>query len=166
MSPRTATRTAARRPRTPLVDIDRAKHEFFYNWSVARTAGAARDKARDTLKAWIGAGAGGLVTENETGSQIVEFAEPMLIDGHKFLGLENRKTVTSSIDPDAVDALIDSLPVKVKAEVQRRVLKEVIDVVIDDEELFKLNQEGVLSDEQLDSVFAESVKWSLNVVKD
>lgn len=164
MSPRTVT---ARRPRTPVTDVTKTFHEFLYNWQVAKNHADKRDAAKATLKKLFADGFfKGKATVNETGSQILTFDEPLLIDGHKFLGLENRKTVIPSIDPDAVDALIDSLPADVRAKVQKRVIKVVTDTVIDDEELFKLNQEGMLTDDQLDSVYTETVQWSLNVVKD
>jgi hypothetical protein len=157
MSPRS---TAVRRPaRTPVADIDKAIHEFLYNRSIAKNAGKLRDKARDTLKPWFASGAGGRATVNDNGSQEVEFEAPLLIDGVKYTGLENVRKESSALDLDLVDDLLDTLG----KDVRSRVVKKVVDYVVDPDELFKLNQEGVITDEQLDALFTVDVTWALGV---
>lgn len=162
--------TAARRPRRvqPLVDIEKQFHAFLYNWSVATKAGKERDKARDRIKTWFGSGgdSGHEIGVNENGSQILEFPEPLEINGHKFTGLENRRTVTSELDPDLIDEWLESLPVDKRLEISKRIMKRVVEYVLDPNEIFKLNQEGIIDDDILDSLYATDVKFSLNVVKD
>ena len=160
---RTPTVRRPRRPQ-PIQDIERQFLLFTSNWRTATTAGKARDKARDHIKAWFAAkgDADHEITVNENGSQIVEFDEPLLVDGVKILGLENRRTETSTLDLDEVDDLLDQLP----ESVRKRVVKKVVDYIVDPDELYKLNQEGVITDEQLDALFTTEVGWSLCVTKD
>ena len=158
--------TAVRRPRrvTPLVDVDKQFHTFAYNWRTATVAGKARDKARDAIKAWFEKGGDSEheITFNDNGSQLVEFDEPILADGVTITGLENRRTETSELDLDKVDELLDTLP----ADVRKRVVKKVTEYIVDPDELFKLNQEGVIKDDQLDALFSTDIKWALCVTKD
>lgn len=152
-----------RRP-APITDIEKQFLLFVTNWRTATTAGKSRDKARDVIKSWFerGGDPDHEITVNDNGSQIIEFDEPLAVDGVKILGLENRRTPVSELDLDAVDELLDTLDSKVRS----RVVKKVVDYVVDPDELFKLNQEGVISDEQLDELFTTDVKWSLCVTKD
>ena len=162
---RSTASTRVSRPRRPqpLHDIQKQFLAFASNWRTATTAGKERDKARDRIKAWFEAGgdAEHEITVNDNGSQLVEF-DPIVVDGLKITGLENRRTETSNLDLDLVDDLLDTLG----PDVRKRVVKKVVDYVVDPDELFKLNQEKVISDEQLDGLFTTDVRWSLCVTKD
>jgi hypothetical protein len=175
MSPRTTAATknntvAVRRPRrvTPITDIEKQFLLFITNWRSATTAGKARDRARDLIKKWFegGGDADHEITVNDNGSLIVEFEEPVAVDGVKVLGLENRRTETSELDLDAVDEWLESLPEAQRKALSSRLYKRVVDHVFQPDELFKLNQEGVLSDEELDALFETNVTWALCVTKE
>jgi hypothetical protein len=159
-----------RRPRkaTPIADIEKQFHLFVTNWRMAAVAGKARDKARDNVKAWFDKGGDSdhEISVNENGSQIVAFDEPVLVDGVRITGLENRRTVTSGLDLDRVDAWLESLPKGKREELSRRLYREVTDTVFQPDELFKLQQEGVISEPVMDSLFETDVKWALCVTKD
>jgi hypothetical protein len=164
MPPRTV--AVSRRPRTPVADVTRSFHEYLYNWKIAKHAADKRDKSKGLIKNWFEAGADGKATINESGSQVYEFDEPLLIDGTKFLGLENVRRESSALDLDKLDDLIDSLPEDVAKKVKARVTKKVVDYIIDPDELFALNQEKVITDEQLDGLYTTTVTWALGVKKD
>lgn len=161
---------AVRRPRrvTPLVDIDKQIHTFIFNWRTATTAGKARDKARDLVKEWFSKGgdADHEIAVNENGSQVLTLDEPVLVDGVKVTGLENRRTVTSELDLDLVDAWLESLPGAKREELAKRLFVEVTDTVFQPDELFKLQQEGVISEAVMDSMFTTDEKWALCITKD
>jgi hypothetical protein len=168
MSPRTTPSNTVRvsRPRNPQPVADIQKHflAFTSNWRTATQAGKARDKASAVVKAWFSTmgDSDHEVTVNDAGSRAVEFDEPILVDGMKVTGLENVRRESSELDLDLVDDLLDSLP----EAVRKRVVKKVVEYVTDPNELFKLNQEGVISDEQLDALFTTDVTWALCVKKD
>lgn len=160
----TTIRVSRPRKPAPIADIEKQFLMFVTSWRNATTEGKKRDKARDVIKTWFerGGDPDHEITTNDNGSKLVEFDEPILVDGVKVLGLENRRTPVSELDLDAVDELLDTLP----ETVRKRVVKKVVDYIVDPDELFKLNQEGVISDDDLDALFTVEDKWSLCVTKD
>jgi len=159
-----------RRPRNvvPIRDIERHFHDFAFNWRTASAAGKARDKARDHIKAWFAKGGDGKyeIAVNENGSQLIELDEPIEVDGVRITGLENRRTVTSELDLELVDAWLESLPEDKRLAYSARLYRQVTDTVFEPNELFKLQQEGALSEAAMDSLFTTSESWALCVTKD
>ena len=160
MSPRTV--AVARRPRTPVSDVTKSFHEYLYHWKIAKAAADKRDRAKGVIKQWFEAGADGKATINESGSQVYEFDEPLLIDGTKFLGVENVRRESTTLDLDKLDDLLDTKDPKVRS----RVVKKVTEYVVDPDEVFALNQEGVITDAELDALYTTEVTWALGVKKD
>lgn len=171
-TPQSARRTVSvptRRPRnaTPIRDIDKEFLLFATHRRAAKVAGTARDKARDFIKAWFdnGGDADHEITFNENGSKIVEFDEPVVIDGQRVVGIENRRTDRSELDLDKVDEWLDSLPEAQRRELTRKLYREVRDTVFQPDELFKLQQEGILSEKQMDGLYSTATTWALCVTE-
>ena len=165
--PRNATlRRAPRRTVAPLLDVEKDAHEFLFQWGVAKDAGTLRDRAKARLKKWFEGGGDGKheITVNENGSQSLEFDEPLRIGGRTFTGLENRRTAVTHIDPDLVDEWLESLPQAEREALSKRLLQREVVYTLQIAELYVLNQEGVISDEVLDSFSATDVTWALNVL--
>lgn len=173
MSPRsTASVTPIRvsRPRrtTPLLNIDKEFLLFVTNWRAAATAGNARDKAKAQIKRWFESG-GDVdheVMVNENGSQIIEFPEPVAVDGVKVTGLENRRTAVTELDLDKVDEWLDSLDEETRKAHFKKLFKPVTDYVFQPDALFALQQQGKLTEAQMDAMMTTSVSWALCVTKD
>lgn len=166
-----STRTvAARRPRraTPLQDIEKTFLEFVTYWRTATTAGRKRDKARDFIKDWFEKGGDGdhEITVNDQGSLLVEFDEPVTLDGMTVTGLENVRKQTDRLDLDKVDAWLESLPEAQRKELSGRLYKPVVDYVFQEDQLYRLQQEGVITEAGLDSLFTSDITWALTVKKD
>ena len=166
MSPR----TVSRRTRTPLVDIQKEFHDFLHNWAVATDAGNLRDKAKGKIKKWFETGGDGEVTVNGNGSQFSEFEVPLEIDGRKITGLENRRSATPRLDVDKVDAWLESLPQAQREKLSARLYERVVDYRFKEDELYALNQEGIVPDDLLDpnndgGFITTDVTWSLHVTK-
>lgn len=168
-----ATRTvpATRRPRrvTPLVDVEKSFLEFVTYWRTATTAGRKRDAARDRIKAWFdkGGDAEHEVTVNDQGSLLVEFDDPIQLDGVTVTGLENVRKESSELDLDKVDAWLDSVSDEAtRKALAKRLYKPVTDYVFQQDQLYRLQQEGVISEELLDSLFTTEITWALTVKKD
>lgn len=155
----TGTRRAVRKP---IADIAKQYHLFLTNWSQAKACGTARDSARDQIKGWMAGHVGKGVEVDENGHQRVDFDVPLEVDGKKYVGLENRRTVATGFDVEAAMELVDSLP----AADRKRAVKTVVTEEIDQGMLFVLNQEGKISDDELDSCITERVTYSLNVLRD
>ena len=165
-----ATRTPARRPRrvTPLHDIERSFLEFVTFWRTASVAGKKRDKARDHIKEWFekGGDADHEITVNDQGSELVEFAEPLVLDGVTVTGLENVRKQSDELDLDKVDAWLDSLPEEQRKALAKKLYKPVTDYVFQQDALFRLQQEGVITEELMDSLYTTDITWALTVKKD
>lgn len=159
--------SVARRPRKPMVPIQQQFHAFLHNWAVATDAGKDRDRARDAIKAWFakGGGAEHEVTVNDNGSLQLLFDEPMEIAGRKILGLENRRSTSSTIDPDLIDEYLETLPQAKREAISKKIIKPVTDYVLDTDALMALNQDGTIPDEVLDGFYQTSETFSLNVLK-
>lgn len=161
---------AVRRPRrtTPISNIDQQIHLYIANWRAASVAGNARDKANKLIKQWFAATSFGDrdVAINDNGSQILTFEEPLLVDGNKYLGLENRRTVKSELDLDLVDEWLSKQPKAKQASLRARLYKKVVTEEFDPDELFAMQQQGLLTEDQLDGMFEAKESWALCVVKD
>lgn len=158
------------RPRrtTPLQDIEKSFLEFITFWRTAKTAGTKRDKARNAIKDWFEKGEYGShdVTVNDQGSLLVEFDEPLMLDGVTVTGLENVRKQSDELDLDKVDAWLESLPEGQRQELTKRLYKPVTDYVFQQDQLYRLQQEGVLSEAAMDSLFSTDITWALTVKTD
>ncbi len=155
-----------RTPRTPISSIGQSIHTFLYNWGVAKDAGTERDRARDRIKKWFESGGNGEfeVTYNENGSPAIEFDEPMEIGGRKIRGLENRRTVTTDLDLEAIDEWLEGLPADQREKLSAQLFHREVVFTLKPDVLFQLNQDGVIKDDVLDSFQAVRTTYSLNVL--
>jgi hypothetical protein len=149
----------------PVADIDKLFLEFVTLWRTVKVAGNKRDKTRDLIKLWFAKGGDPdhEVTVNETGSQSVDFEDELEIDGVTVVGIENVRKEVNEIDLDRVDAWIATLPPAQAAEVRKMLYKTVTTVEFQPDELYRLNQTGVLSDRVLDSLYETDIQWALTV---
>lgn len=140
--------------------LTKLAHEFTYNRGVETRAKRAKEQARDGLKAFL-----------------LEDSEDMRLDenGHRYLDLETpipdgddlvlsiraQRNVSSSID---LDKAAEVLRAKSPA-VYDRVFKRVVIRQFDENELYAVNQAGLVTDDELDSMIVENVTYSLGTVR-
>lgn len=137
----------------PPTDLGKAAHEFIYNRDVAADAGKAKDKARDLIKGWltlvnqVGKMPNG--REDENGHRYLDFDHPLTIGDQTYKGIKaQRSNPTPYIDLDAAANLLsDKGPEFYDQVFKRKVVRE-----FDGDELYVLNQKGIISDEELDSL--------------
>jgi hypothetical protein len=91
---------------------------------------------------------------DEKGSKFWKLPAPMEVNGQTFTEIKREKRTSIGLDEDAVDTLVNSKGVR------DRVFKEVTTTVLDQDELYVLNQEGVISDEELDALFTEKISYA------
>lgn len=138
-------------------------HQYLYY----RYEEAAAKRRKDaTVKA---PGGGNLLKEYvaEHGEETPEghlewrFSDPLNIGGEVYLGLRNQRSQGDPLlDEDRAEVLLKELGLR--DEVVRTEQVEVWDW----DKLYVLNQQGKISDEQLDSLFDEAEpSWSLVVIK-
>lgn len=98
--------------------------------------------------------------EDDKGHKYLYFKNPIAIGGKKFSGLKRERRVSRLFDEDAAETLLEG------KGLLERVQKEVVTTVLDQDEVYVLNQEGLLTDEEVDSLFAESESFAFKPVAD
>jgi hypothetical protein len=91
---------------------------------------------------------------DEKGSQFLELDEPVVIHGQTFRSLKRERRATPVFLQEDAEALLE------KKGLLDRVMKEVTTVVFDQDELYLLHQEGLISEEEIDSLFTENESWA------
>ena len=135
----------------------RQAHQFLFYRAEQAKATTRRDKLSKSLKEYIAANG----EETPEGHLEVLFSDPLTIDGVAYLGLRNQRTNPQPLlDTERAEKLLDNLGLK------DRVAEEVTVIQWHWDELYVLNQQGLISDEDLDSLFdAPEPRWSLVVIK-
>jgi hypothetical protein len=156
-----------RRRLAPPDNLGIAAHEFLYNRSVASTSETAKDQARDQIKGWLtlknAAGAMPNGREDENGHRYLDFDEPLTINDVTYSGIQAQRKVVATIDLEETERLLREKDPTGK--LYDRVFKRVVERRFDEDELFVLNQLGVISDDELDALGTEHVSYSLLPVK-
>jgi hypothetical protein len=143
--------------------LTKLAHEFTYNRGVETRAKRDKERARDGLKAYL--------LESDPESEEFRIDE----NGHRYLDLENpipdgddlvlsiraQRNVSSSIDLDKAGDILRAKGPAVYDRVFRRVVRR----EFDENELYAVNQAGLVTDDELDSMIIENVTYSLGTVK-
>jgi len=136
--------TKVRRTR-PSEWLEKAQTYLFNRYQVAR-AEKPRDAAKNWLKPYVLQHG---VDDGDKGHVRVMFPQPMVIGTTTYYGLEDRRIPGRTyMDEDEVRTFLAGKPAAVRSRVIRKVTTEVVDT----DELYALNQEGKVSDDELDSL--------------
>jgi hypothetical protein len=87
------------------------------------------------------------------------FPEPFTIGTQTYLGLRNQASPSTFMDEEKAQELV------VAKGLRARVVKEVTTEVWDYDELYVLNQQGVITDDEIDSLMVTDISHSLVVIK-
>lgn len=93
--------------------------------------------------------------EDEKGSLFLAF-DPVTAGGQTYSTIKRERRVSVSLLSDKVETLAD------KKDLRDRLYKMV--PVLDQDELYVLNQEGKITDRELDSLFEEKETWAFKVL--
>lgn len=98
---------------------------------------------------------------DEDGNYYYEFPDPLHIgdDRTEYKGLKAQRRVSELINENVAQELI------MKHDLGSRCIKEVVSYVIDYDELYACNQEGIISDEEIDSIIETEETFALVKVK-
>ena len=141
-------------------------HTFLYYRDETVSAGRLKDSARDKIKAWLtarddnGKLLNGRVDEN--GHRFFDLPEPLTINGVTYTAIQAQRKTSSSIDLDAAESLLKAKG----SEYYDQVFRAVVVRQFSEDDLFILNQTGVLSDEELDALETEDETFALTAVKE
>jgi hypothetical protein len=138
--------------RRALSDLSRRAQEFLFYRTERMTSEREEKEAKDWLKPYILEHG----IEDGSGHKTREFAPPLNISGHTYTGITARKSVVPYIKTDEVEeylsahGLLDEIRVEVPAT-----------FYYDYEEIYRLNQEGKIPDDVIDTLEDNRVTWSL-----
>jgi hypothetical protein len=144
-------------------DILKAAHTFLFSRDQQQNYTEKRTDARDMLLEWLltrGTDDEGCRTDDR-GNRYYDFTEPLFIGGTAYAGLQAQRRVYSEIDIGATEHLLRRLG----TDPFDRVFRQVTIRQFDEDALYMLNQEGLVSDEDLDSLLIEKESWALVAVK-
>jgi hypothetical protein len=109
-----------------------------------------KNHLRDEISAFVDATG----ETDEKGSKFWKLPAPIEVNGQRFTEVKREKRTSVGLDEDAVETLVN------EKGIRDRVYKEVTTTVLDQDELYVLNQEGVISDEELDALFTENISYA------
>lgn len=142
-------------------ELEQQVHTFLHNREAEANAQARKNAARDILKGWgtLKDATGKFVNgeEDDTGNRML----PWTVNGKQLL--LQKKSPAPYIDMDATEKLLRELdPTGVLYD---KVFKRTVIREFHEDELFVLNQTGVISDEALDALEVQGdPSYSLTVV--
>jgi hypothetical protein len=114
-----------------------------------------KNKLRDEISVYVD----NVGEVDEKGSKFWTLPTPVEVNGQKFTEVKRERRVSVGLDEEAVEALVTSKGIR------DRVFKQVTTEVLDQQELYVLNQEGLLSDDELDSLFTETVSFAFKPIR-
>ena len=146
---RTPTITARRTP-TPAFDLMSTAIDLITNKARAAELTKRAGKARDALIKYVEKHA---QIEDEKGSQFLSLPEPFEFGGSTYTSLKREKRSSQVFLEEEAEALVRSKGLWEQASTTITVL--------DQDKIFILNQEGKISDDEIDELFDEKVTWAL-----
>lgn len=142
----------------PVRDIVKTAHTYLFNRAQASSATSVKNRESPVLKKWIAANG----VEDETSGHINwVFDEPLTIGGETIKGLRNEcKRGTPQLDEEAAQKLVTDKGLR------ERVVSEITVEVWDYDELYTLNQQELITDDELDALYPPTdPTYSLVVIK-
>jgi len=95
---------------------------------------------------------------DEKGHRYLYFKDPINVGGKKYAGVKRERRVSTLFDEDTAEQILT----------QRGLLEQcqrvVTTTVLDQDEIYVLNQEGKISDAELDSMFSENESFAFKPV--
>lgn len=135
--------------------LQEAVHGFLFNRAEQERTAKTRDSYKDVVKRLIMTDG----REDENGSRWLDFDEPLTIEGKSYRGIQAQRRLSSSIDLDATEELVRA----------KGLYNDVFPVVevrqFHEDRLYAANQQGLISDAELDSLITENVTYAVVPVK-
>ncbi|MFF1701307.1 hypothetical protein [Streptomyces sp. NPDC058252] len=109
-----------------------------------------KNKLRDEVSAFVDANG----ETDEKGSKFWKLPAAIEVNGQKFIEVKRERRTSISLDEEAVEELVN------RKGIRDRVFKEITTTVLDQDELYVLNQEGLIDDAELDALFVEKESFA------
>jgi hypothetical protein len=117
----------------------------------ASTITARSEALKKRLKEWLPTAG----TPNENGSYFVDLDETVLVNGQPYSGMELRRAVSTRFVEDEAEKILK----------RKGVYEEATSPVLDQDKIYRLVQEGKITEKDLDKMFTESESFSFWPVK-
>lgn len=135
--------------------LNEAVHGFLHNRAEESAVAEAKTRYRDALRVFLLQEG----REDENGHRHLDFAAPLSVGGKSWSGITAQRRISPSIDLTRTEELVRAkgLYDTVWPVVSRR--------EFDENALYIANQQGLISDSELDSLITENVTWAIVPVK-
>lgn len=120
----------------------------------ASKIGKRADTLKTRLKDWLKTDPSD-VYANENGSRFYDLDATLTIDGVDYSGMELRRSVSTKFDEEVAEKIL----------VKKDVLAEAQSSYIDQDKIYRLHQEGKITDRDLEKMFVESESFAFWPVK-
>lgn len=125
-------------------------HGYLYSHHEETKIKKLREDYRNNLRDIIMSG-----DTDDKGNYNYEFPEPLCIDNVWYTGLQMQRRVSEYVDEDTARALIS------KHSLNDRCIRVIQVEELDLDELYAANQEGIISDDEIDSIIEADETYSL-----
>lgn len=129
-------------------------HGYLYSLSEETKIKKLREDYRNNLKEIIMSG-----DTDDKGNYNYEFPDPLCIDDLWYTGLQMQRRVSEYVNEETARELIE------KHGLDKRCIKVIEVTEIDLDELYAANQEGIISDDEIDSIIEADETYSLIRIK-
>jgi hypothetical protein len=135
--------------------VNQMIHGFLFNRAEQERTGKSRDSYRNLLREVIMEDG----REDENGHRWLDFEEDLTVEGKTYKAICAQRRISSSIDLDATESLSKELNLYDEVFPVKEVRQ------FDEDRLYALNQQGKITDEQLDSLITEVETFAIVPVK-
>ena len=134
-------------------EFARLTHTYLYHRNMLKAMKSKQDEAGKALKAYIDEHG----EPDDRGSLVVEFEEPVTIDGVEYSGMMQQRRASEYLDTDKVEKLA------IEKDLRDRMVQ--MEEVWDYAEIYVLYQEGLITEEEFDSLMDVSETLALVPLK-
>jgi hypothetical protein len=121
----------------------------------AATVTTRANGLKDRLKKWFLETPSDDVYENDNGSKFLDFSSTVSDGKDEFKGMELRRSTPIKFDEEVAEQILR----------RKGVYEEALTPVIDQEKIYRLQQEGKITDKDLDKMFVSGESWAFWPVK-
>jgi hypothetical protein len=135
--------------------VNQMIHGFLFNRAEQERTGKSRDSYRNLLREILMEDG----REDENGHRWLDFEEELTVEGKTYKAICAQRRISSSIDLDATESLSKELNLYDEVFPVKEVRQ------FDEDKLYALNQQGKITDAQLDSLITEVETFAIVPVK-
>lgn len=130
----------------------------FRQWATIKHETAALTTRQNHLRDEISAYVDKHGVKDNRGSLFLDLDTPVEVGDQVFRQIKRERRVSTSFDEEAAEALLESKGLL--AEAQTTI------TVLDQDKVYVLNQEGKITDEEIDSLFVQRESWAFKPIAD